>query len=174
MSTTQLNSLLTSSLAYTYIDQLEDGLNYNAVANIVGMTGLVQGSGDGEANIAWHTIQTLASGGVHNYDLHDLSFEVYNNSFSVSFSGSYIKGFIVKNNAEDSDCDIAISCTGVNIFNDPCNFGDAEFVVKRSSALLWTNTDGWYIDGNNRYFSIKDYGSGVNYELGIIGISGII
>jgi hypothetical protein len=132
------------------------------------------GSGNEQANQVWHTVNTLASGGYYQYSLHDLTYNIFNDTFQVSFSGGRVRGFIVKNNSEDVGANIMIAFTGGNAFNNPTNSADSQIPVYPKSAVAFNNPiEGWSIGNTNHIFYIHDTaGSGVNFEIGIIGTSG--
>ena len=135
------------------------------------------GTGIGNINFGVNRSGSLSSGGTETFDLKSLFKSVYNTGIDVNFTG--IRGLLVTNTYDAPTGMVAsnipyfnVVASGLNGLSGLFNGGSGNVKVRAKST--WVLTDYVAIPTNttNRQISLIDSGSGVPYEMIIIGVTG--
>jgi len=177
MSSLEFTAYTNISFSFLWSDFQNDGTILRDLGTLACTQDLANGSGNDQADQIWHVTKTLASGGTDAYDLSSLSFQVFNETFPISFSGGQVRQFYVHNLNDVVGADITISCTGVTDFNTPFNNMPFEATIPPKSMFCFPPNfyEGWAVTSGNFSFRIEDTGGlGSSYEIAVIGTSGVI
>ena len=171
----------TPSLNITYtLSQVGPKLSVNEMASI-GYYGdrLTFGNGTGIGSINFGVRETgyLVSGETLYFDLTSMYKTIFNTSLNINFSD--VKGAIVTNTYNPTGIELAsdmpyfnIRATGLEGLSGLFNGGSGNIKLRPQST--WTLTDYVGVSTNtvNKKISLIDSGSGVPYELIVIGVTG--
>lgn len=168
-----LTSTITAKISWNQQDTDQVQSTANDLGGVSYEENLTAGSGNEQVNTLWHDVRTLPSGGEETLDLFSLTRELFNGSFSVSFSGGNIKGLEIKNINTNVGADIRLRATGSNAFTVPWDGGSGNNAINAKSPLQLANLiTGWDVTESQRYLQVVDIGgSGVQYYIGIVGVS---
>ena len=137
------------------------------------------GTGIGEINLGVKTTGYLASGGTTYFDITEMPKEIFYGSITGNFTLG-VKAFITTNLWLPPSSGITagelpyftIQATGTNAFTNLFSNGSGNINVTPQSTWGVTNYVGFFPNENNKLFSFVDSGSGVPYELLIVGVTG--
>lgn len=168
----EATAVINSSLAWVFTDHTDE-IRINDIGTVQSELNLTNGSGDDNINLIYHKEATLTAGATEFFTLANLPFDVFNDTFPISFSGGVVKGLIVRNTSENRGAYLRVAFTGVAAFDDYFDGNTICTIWPKCSHSQANTYDGWLIDGSNHEFAIIDAaGSGVSYELCIVGTSG--
>lgn len=167
------------NISYT-LTQLGPKLSVNEQAS-VGYYGdsLTFGNGTGIGSINFGVRETgyLVSGGTGYFDLTSMYKTIFNTSLNIGFSG--VKGIIVTNTYNPTGIAVAsdipyfnIRATGLEGLSGLFNDGSGNIKVRPQSTWALTDYVGVSTNTVNKQISLIDSGSGVPYELIVIGVTG--
>ena len=169
----------TPSLSLTYsLLQTDPKLSVSESASI-GYTNLTFNHGTGIGGVTFGIKESgfLPSGGTVNFDLKSMFKTIYHTGMNINFTG--IRGFMVTNtyNAPTGMVGSAIPyfnmrATGLDGFSGLFNGGSGNVKVRAKST--WALTDYVAVPTNttNKQISLIDSGSGVPYEMVVVGVTG--
>ena len=143
------------------------------------------GTGMGQINMAVKQSGYLPSGQTQSVDMSSFPKRLFNTSFNLDFTSGNVKGFIITNtNAAPTGLSgtgmidtstvpyINILATGTDGFSGLFNGGSGNVKIRPQSTWGLTNIVGIVPTSTNKTISIRDSGSGVPYELLVVGVTG--
>ena len=130
------------------------------------------GTGAGEVNAAFQENSTVPSGGTKTIDVTNLQRHVFGAQQTVDFHLGNIKAITIANTSDNA---IRVMATGSQGFIALFN-GTGGFPVPPYSAYTYVNTVGLSVSGNpGSYIQLLNLGgSGTTYELGVVGVTGLV
>ena len=169
-TTLELTGALTSSLNW-----LQSETDSDTVTNTIKDTGtfnytknFTSGTGSGEIDTIWHTVDTLTVGGATQYDLTSLTRSLFSSSFTESFAK--VKGLVLENLSTSSGANISLSCTGTNAFTGPFLGTGIIDIPAKSPFNCGNYMFGWPVSASSKLIQINDTGgSGTKYRIAVIG-----
>lgn len=177
-ASTTASAKISLNLSYTLSQDEPDGvLGENANVGYTNLT-FGNGTGLGEINLGIKSTGFLPAGGDITFDIAAMPKEIFYGSITGNFIN--IKGLILTNTqtvpsfgaTAQSLPYFTIRATGTNAFTNLFNGGSGNVNVTPQSTWSHTNLLGTAVTSTNRYFSLLDSGSGVPYELAIVGVTG--
>ena len=140
------------------------GLGYSA--------SLTNGTGSLQINYGAISSGALPSGGKLYFDMQAFEKSVFGTTASINFST--IKSLVVENRETTFTYDINIHATGGTALTEPWNGGSGNQLIKPYAAWQYSDPmSGVTVDGSNNQFTLQDVsGSGANYTVVVVGITG--
>lgn len=141
------------------------------------------GDGTGQINMGSAISGNLPSGGVTSYDFTSFPKAVFGSSINLDFS-SGIKGITVVNNYNIPTGSggipmavadlpyINVNATGSNAFTELFNGESGNIKINPQGSWTFVDFVGRFPTASNKLVHLVDSGSGVPYEITIIGVTG--
>lgn len=166
---------LTSTLSWNVVDTLQ-GQGRLVDNGAIGVEFVfANGTGTGQVSELYYDLQTLPSGGSYQYDLTDLTRNAFSAVLESSFNTGVIQSLLVVNNAVDTGAIIYVAATGADAFTGPFAGGSGNLPVHPQSSIQLNNVlVGYPVSAAQKYFQIIDGGYGAEFEVIVIGKTGVI
>lgn len=125
----------------------------------------------GVYNDIYHTTGTMSSGGTGNLNLQSLSQSVF--GYTINKNLVNIRSFDIKNTSTRSGANLYIDVSSSSGFKEA--FGYPTGLIRLGPSSNYSVNDyfrGWDVTSNAKHIRLIDGGSGVSYEMVIMGCSG--
>lgn len=132
------------------------------------------GTGYGQLNKAFFSVDHVSSGQSKQIDLFNLTRNIFDRVFTSSFNGDKIKLIYIENTSSGSDQNLFLVATGQNSFTNLFSYAYLGTTIKPNSYVIFADRyTGASCDSNDRYFYLQDINNRgpILYELGIFGVS---
>ena len=125
----------------------------------------------GTFNELYHITGRMSSGGTGNYNLQSIPQSIFGYQVNKTFVN--VRTFDIKNNSTASGANLYLNVTSSSGFKEPFGYPTGQIRIGPKSVLSVNDFfRGWDVDTNNRHIRLVDGGSGVSYEMVIVGCSG--
>lgn len=132
------------------------------------------GTGVNQANKSFLSASSLGIGEKRQFDLFNLTRQMFGGNISTNFSGDFVKVLYVENLNTGIGQDLYLCATGTGGFTQLMGMSYLGQTIKPSSyAIFYDMIEGFPISTGERYLYLQDINnlSGINYELAIFGVS---
>lgn len=178
----QLTFTLTETYSTAYASTLTGRGSSTSTRTVVGgnIITFENGTGTGQCNFGAQATGVLASGGKTVFDLTAFITNVFDNSININFSG--VNAITVANtwqgpnnsgfvNASDMGT-LVIATTGSNGWTNLFNGGTGNISLDPYGTLSSVSFTGYPVSSSNKELTLIDQGSGVAFEVTVIGNTG--
>jgi hypothetical protein len=166
---TSASATITNDISYVLT---KTGTNQQSEASALGYSQSLS-NGTGSLEIDYGVVQsgTVGSGETIYFDLDSLEKTVFGASSNISFSK--IKGIMVENRSTSYGYDLNIHATGSAAFTEMFNGGSGGLLIKPYGVHSYLDLiSGATVDGSNKEFALEDTGSGADWTLVVVGVTG--